>query len=165
MSDFSDSTFSANDGFVLVSFLTSGGPGAGNTDAASTFGAGAVGGIIFDEIGVASGGPPSFGNVTDLDLNLFDAGNSAALPFSTAFPAFVGSATFDLSALALLLPAAGALGDIQPGDFNTGSTGLGPVIGQWKVIDSSAVPIPGSIAFIMSGLSVGLFVARRRKMR
>ena len=89
-----------------------------------------------------------FNSSTTLNIFLFSAGPE----FTAGNIAFSGSATFDLSAHAAFLPAAGASGNIT---FYLVST---PIFGEWQV---SAIPEPSS-AFLLGLGVLGVAVRRRR---
>ena len=95
---------------------------------------------------------------SDKDLNLWVSGGRGQVQdFDTMFQAFNGMLTIDLTGYSIK-PAA-TYGDILDSDnlFN------GLVIGQWEIVDSSAVPEPGMVSLICFGLA-GLGLARRKNV-
>jgi hypothetical protein len=99
----------------------------------------------------------AFTSPLDKDLNLFCFGcSSDTQNFITSAPAFTGVGTLDLTGYSIL--AAGSYGDIHDDDFSPGT-----IIGQWKIIDSSAqIPTPATLALFGLGLA-GLGWSRRKK--
>lgn len=104
------------------------------------------------------------GSYTGLTLNL--TGGSAlgtTWSFNSSSRAFTGSATADFHLITSGLPLDGATGDIKVGAFNA-LVPPGTVIGQWEIVNLTAVPEPAS-AGVIAGLTLGGFAFARRRMR
>lgn len=97
----------------------------------------------------------------ETDLSLFNStfvDGGQIQEFFTGTPAFVGSATLDLSSVAAFLPTVGASGDIYAGF----SLNLGPVVGSWQVVAVPEVPAAAQCGIYAVGLA-GLWMWRRVK--
>lgn len=99
----------------------------------------------------------SFNNTTTvgrLSLNLWvTGGGGASASFTTADPAFTGSATLDLSGASLA--AIGSRGSVWSDDAPFGNPSQGAIIGEFLI-----VPAPGAAALLGLG---GLAMVRRRR--
>jgi hypothetical protein len=94
---------------------------------------------------------------SDTDLNLWRSGPGRLQNqiFDTMLPAFTGMLTVDLTGYSI--QSAGTYGDVWYGDSNDN----GPILGQWEIVDSSAIPEPAMASLLCFGL-VGLGLARRK---
>ena len=128
-----------NDGFDLAGFLTAD-IGTGNDLD--------VGATMSSIVALESATPLNWSWVNEDWMNIFDVGGDDA-HVTAGQQAFSGSATFDLSAAAALLPAPGATGDLRS------NMQPGTEFGEWV-----AVPEP---SVTLLGLSCSLFVFRRRR--
>ncbi|MCP5516829.1 MAG: PEP-CTERM sorting domain-containing protein [Verrucomicrobiales bacterium] len=105
-------------------------------------------------------------SASDRGLNLYrDLASPQTQIFTTAAPAFTGSATLDLTKLGGvvlplgLLPTVGTIGNLVVGDGE--GAGSGATIGQWQVV----VPEPstwGVVSLVALG-SVGVVMRRRNR--
>lgn len=142
-----DNTVSGTIGFTLLGFLTSA------DDLLSTSGLGDLEAPGMTSAYDAFAALDYAGGVFDpgVDINLW--GGSGVQNFSTGAPAFTGTFTIDLTAIASLLPSAGHSGTIQVGDGSE----TGAVIGQYQV-----VPEPSAVLLTTLACGTVLIFRRRR---
>lgn len=168
-----DSSFTTGDGISLVDFINFGSgtvyTGSYFTNTSTFTGtydlrATSISSSSFSSLYINSG---VVGNASLYELEIFNA-SSTPMSFVTGETAFTGSAlvtgTYKSGStpppLFNYIPAVGTTGDIVTGFRTT----IGPVIGQWQVIDSSAIPEPSTYAALV-GLSTLGFAALRRPRR
>lgn len=134
-----DSSYATTEGFFLKDFFS----GNGN---------GTAGVALFSDLKATESTEyyspygTNYGLLSARDINIYST-NTAPQIFTTSSPAFTGLAVFDCIAFAAILPELGATGDIHLGDTLNGS--VGPVIGQWQIVDG-LVPEPST--FFLLGL-------------
>ncbi len=119
-------------------------------------------------------GPRTFDPVTFQETSTDQSG---IMGFSTSLAAFVGRVTFT-GVVSADIPFIGQTGDVftgyldhmplPPGMQSTsdlGYYGEKVLIGQYEVIDSSAIPEPSTYAAVFGGVSLALVILRRRNKR
>jgi hypothetical protein len=99
------------------------------------------------------------------DFNLYVTAGNETQTFDTSVPAFTGTATVDLSAFTIDLPADGATGNlvsgyVGPGLYGYIGPGVSPALGQWVVVAEPA------LSALLGGLGVlvGVVVGRRWRL-
>ena len=129
---------------------------------------------VNNDLNVAGGSAPI------LDFSTFPPvviDQTGPMGFSTSVAAFNGSVTFSGIAMADI-PLVGQFGDIYTGYLDhvpipnfeestsdLGYTGEKILIGQYQVIDSSAIPEPSAYAALVGGIGFVFVFVRRRKLR
>jgi hypothetical protein len=135
-----DGTTLANAGVDLMNFFTAAVP-VGTTPGSGSSLQPVNGGIVYE-----FWKSDTYQGAALQDLNLFSA-TPVSQTFTSGSPAFIGTATIDLSAYSAYLPTTvGDFGFIYAG--NSSGPGNGSPIGIWQVV---AVPEPSAIALLALG--------------
>ncbi|MCX6938404.1 MAG: PEP-CTERM sorting domain-containing protein [Verrucomicrobia bacterium] len=178
-----DSSFTTGNGISLVDFINFGSgtvyrPAYFTNQAGSSVSTYSLGTFDLKSASVTASdffngygvGLTTIGNSSLYELEIYNgfaSGLTTAMSFVTGETAFTGSAlvtgTFKSGStpppLFDYIPAVGTIGDIVTGFRTT----IGPVIGQWQVIDSSAIPEPSTYSALVGLATLGFAALRRHR--